>query len=108
MDPRTLEALQASIAHWERNVAAVEPHEVSTGPGSCALCRMFFWEKDVCQGCPVATHPDNTGCRGTPYSDAFKAWGLWLRQKAPRQEFRIAAQAELDFLKSLLPKDTAP
>lgn len=86
MDPATLVALKGSIAKWEGIVAG--------GPeGDCPLCLMFFRGRpieDICVGCPVMERTGRRMCRGTPYWDDTN----------PKQ-----AQAELDFLKSLLPKE---
>ena len=114
MDARTETALRASIKHWEENVAAVTPKEASMHPDSCALCQMFL-DDEECAGCPVAEagYPD---CRRSPWEDAFDAFISWTvavrlesqgrgnaKTAAAPENWRKAAQAELDFLRSLLP-----
>jgi hypothetical protein len=119
MDERTLTALQASIKHWEENVAAEVVGDVKLGPSDCALCRLF-WNKlhapimpendgDAicvrCDGCPVLAATGQHGCNGSPYGDAEDAFMEWddVEQEDSLARFHEAAQAELDFLKSLLP-----
>lgn len=100
MNARTLKALRASIAHWRRMTVG-RPREYETiGPDDCALCKLFH-EKFGCMGCPVREHTGEKNCRSTPYVRAeyiFDLHGL------SSYLFRKAAQDELDFLKSLLPK----
>lgn len=103
MDERTLTALKASIKHWEENVAAVVPNEASTGPEECALCQEFNNSRDGCDGCPVAKHTEETLCDGSPYELADTALRKWQNGLGTREQWQSAAQAELDFLKSLLP-----
>ena len=108
MDAKTETALRASIKHWEENVAAATPNEASTQPEDCALCRMFaIGAQDRCGGCPVAESTGVDSCCNTPYENAdfiLKRWhfGAIDGQSA----FRDAAQAELDFLRSLLPGES--
>lgn len=91
MDERTLEALKGSIAHWEQVVA--NPGTTPIGPYECPLCHLFnSGASDGCSGCPVAQFTGKPGCHGTPYN-AFR-----FNRTAE------TAQAELDFLKSLLPE----
>lgn len=109
MPPETLEALRLSIKHWEENVAAVYPAAASIGSDGCALCQKF--RDNDCVGCPVAEHTNKEACKGTPYYPAISALHLWLgepKDASHREQWRIAAQAELDFLRSLLPTGAAP
>jgi hypothetical protein len=103
MDDRTLTALQASIKHWEDNVAAEAVDDASTRPGSCALCREFYYDGNACFGCPVADKVRSRHCTNTPYIGASAAWHDWRRGVGSRRQWREFAQAELDFLRSLLP-----
>ena len=109
MTPETLTALKLSIKHWEENLAAEEPFEVSIGANSCALCKQFRRpDRPVyCAGCPVRDATELNGCAGSPFEDANKAHNAWCRYKTDRSRdaWREAARAELDFLKSLLPED---
>lgn len=95
------EALEASILHWQKNVAAERPEDVRMGPASCALCSLFF--DQCCKGCPVVQYTDYYGCENTPYEQADEAFDLWYvtYSNADRDVFRKYAQAEVDFLISL-------
>lgn len=109
MNKKTLTALKASIQHWEDNVAATEPYQVAAGPSSCALCRLFHpWystsNKNDCKGCPVHTKTGSSFCIDTPHSATTRAIVSWCVSKAYWPAWQKAAQAELDFLKSLLPE----
>ena len=105
MTREALEALEASIKHWEENVAAKTVHDVLIGARSCALCVRFI--SQGCIGCPVFKTTGEVACRETPYDAAHGALERWrIRQTAQAErKFRQAAQAELDFLRSLLPPD---
>lgn len=101
MPPGTLVALQLSIQKWEGIVAGTE---VDRGADNCALCAAFT--HPYCRGCPVRKAVANWGCEDTPYEE----WNRLTRsqghvRKAETDAQRAAAQAELDFLKSLLPKE---
>jgi len=101
MDAETLEALKGSIAKWEAIVAGTG---VDNGPENCPLCQRFrdaTGRNVTCDGCPVAERVKETGCHGTPYyayEEANCAGDL------TDEEMKPLAQAELDFLKSLLPR----
>lgn len=103
MDRRTLTALNASIKHWEENVAAEKPEDATFSPNDCALCRIFF-EEIFCGNCPVAVRTGQGCCGGTPYYDAVDAHEDWQDCVGSRAAYREAARRELAFLKSLLPK----
>lgn len=104
MDKRAAKALEGSIYHWEENVAAVNAVDAFTNAEHCALCAKFQdWNLD-CKGCPVSTMTRNGMCIGTPYVDADAALKRWLRNpndESCKAAWRVAAQAELDFLISL-------
>jgi hypothetical protein len=102
MDDRTLEALKASIRHWEENVAAETPDAASVSATRCSLCTAF--PDEGCTGCPVRERTGQSECVDTPYYDAQPALWDWRHNQGSRERFRTAAQAELDFLKSLLPE----
>ena len=99
MDKETAEALEESIAHWQTNVAAERPTQASTGAGKCALCMKFM--RTTCGPCPVATRTGRQRCQGTPYMRAEEALLDWELGEGTREQWREAAQAELDFLISL-------
>lgn len=106
MDAKTAEALESSILHWQDNVAAERPLDASTSAEDCALCRMFFRNgmRDACRGCPVFLKTGKSHCDDTPYDLALPAHENWddgYGGIAMRDAFRLAAQAELDFLISL-------
>jgi hypothetical protein len=116
MDAETLEALRGSIAKWEGIVAGSVDDE---GSNNCPLCEMFYrgcgWPS--CFGCPVWKKTGLRNCEGSPYEK-------WVEltderpdgqpRKVTNEEQRSAAEAELAFLRSLLPearsdeKDVAP
>lgn len=107
MDEQTLTALQGSIKKWERVVNGGGDH----GWQDCPLCDLFYFQnrEDECDGCPVAARAGKPACSGTPYTAWVKyAWkpdrgdGMVFDEKSKQ-----LAQAELDFLKSLLPSDAA-
>lgn len=127
MHEQTLVALKGSILKWEAIVAG---HGEDMGIDNCPLCKMFEQEFDpdgemdidgvptddnCCCGCPVANESNFTGCQDTPYI----AWAahqnekhsgpIFLRAVHPDcPDCRPLAQAELDYLKSLLPKSLQP
>ena len=107
MDERTLTALQGSIAKWEAIVAGTGADH---GDSNCPLCQIFFYSdfnKPMCGGCPVMARTRRAGCGNSPYQD-------WVEYQEGRGSgFRVfdetslaLAQAELDFLRSLLPKES--
>ena len=113
MTPETLEALKASIAKWERNAEATTPNDYHIGTTSCALCRLYHprhgGHRD-CAGCPVAIHTGFSGCSGTPYDKAMGAFLHWDTDEASAAKRGTAlklANAEVAFLKSLLPASPA-
>lgn len=104
MKPEVAEALEASIKHWEENVAATDPLDVSISDYDCALCKMFDTHTiDYCTGCPVYAATGKRLCGGTPYSKAHRALIAWQDDTSDtnRLNFQAEAQAEVDFLKSL-------
>jgi hypothetical protein len=109
MDKRTAGALEASIRHWEENVAAETPHDAGVWSDSCALCSEFLKENDDsyivrCFGCPVYQRTGHHECSRSPYGAARNAWEHWVSESEvpeARDDFRRRAQAELDFLVSL-------
>lgn len=116
MDTETLKALRGSIAKWEGIVAGTVADE---GGENCPLCQMFVLESETasCTGCPVAARTGRDDCYRSPYItewNRLNPWPedangvqLWSR-KVQTEEHRAAAQAELDFLKSLLPAGEVP
>jgi len=102
MTNEALEALKQSIAHWERMESGTylegeEPYEEH-----CALCRAFNLEAGMnCRGCPVA-EAGHRNCVGSPY---MRAEAMFANHGIASVQFKIAAREEIEFLKSLLPKE---
>lgn len=107
MSPKTLKALKASIKHWEENVAAETPQGAGVRGDKCALCQKFA--SNYCSGCPVFKKTLKRGCDGTPYFRAYDAYYAWKKAQDDdhKAEWCKAAQAEVVFLKSLLPRGTS-
>lgn len=112
MDPDTLAALRGSVAKWERIVAGTD---INRAIENCPLCAAFNHPPSHCRGCPVMDKTGQFGCGGTPYEE-FEASvsldggvGLNLNDLGGlhRARFLKLAQAELDFLRSLLPPEDA-
>ncbi len=109
MDADTLAALRGSIAKWE---GIINGTEVDKGVINCPLCQMFVMPTDYCEGCPVYAVTSRQGCRKTPY-DHWHAVNPWPQQHidwraAETEDHIVAAKAERDFLKSLLPPGVEP
>ena len=103
MPAKTLKALQGSIEKWEKVAAGTEEDK---GKFDCPLCHEFLNKN--CEGCPVAENAKDTNCKGTPYEEWDEHHLIkhgFLHRVVPDcpECFRLA-KAELDFLKSLLPK----
>lgn len=105
IDPETLKALQGSIAKWERVVAEGKD---GTNWMDCPLCGLFWREN--CSGCPVRDRTGYRMCQGSPfeaYSDAREsADDDGIDDVGTEPTVIEAAKAELDFLKSLLPRQS--
>lgn len=103
MNIKTLTALKGSIEKWEKITAG---KGIDEGPLNCPACLMFLTHN--CQGCPVYEKTKRRLCVNSPYD----TWG-WHQNisHAEKKKERVycptckkLAKAELDFLKSLLPK----
>lgn len=115
MTEEAVTALELSIEHWKQNVAAERPSEARCSGNDCALCLKFYAfdyvenERDdveyfeECARCPVyAATGGQQFCNGTPYYEARMALSEWrYGSKTGREDWIIAAKAELDFLISL-------
>ena len=117
MDDKTKKALLGSIKKWEAIVAGTGEDD---GENNCPLCELFHphmglyegydrRERAACGGCPVREKTKKPYCRGTPYiewsnADAFTPLNGYFSPEK-RTEYTKLAQAELDFLRSLLPED---
>jgi hypothetical protein len=95
----TLTALRGSIAKWEAIVAGTGEDR---GTANCPLCHMFYhWTSGGlgdCKGCPVMEKTGSSKCVNSPYDEIAN-----LDPDEYPAEYRIFAQRELDFLRSLLP-----
>ena len=103
MDKTTRKALEGSIRKWERIVAGTG---IDKGYDNCPLCHLFFKPPSdipLCNGCPVSEKTGWSSCGGTPYSAYTNA----ALRDLESPEAKAAAQAELDFLRSLRPDDSA-
>ena len=115
MNKKTLAALKGSILKWEK---IVDGSGIDMGCDNCPLCQRFRGElnnapADDCAGCPVAA-AGFPACVGSPYQawiTACVALNLAIEDgSTPKEKMRaaknkkLAAKAELEFLKSLLPK----
>jgi hypothetical protein len=106
MDKRTLTALQGSIEKWKRVLAE---EIVGDGYEDCPLCALFhplsvdigLSSPDACNGCPVKEKTGKSLCTGSPYEGYAEA----LDNEEDTGEM---AEAELDFLRSLLPVEVTP
>lgn len=108
MDAKTLTALKASIAKWEKNAKAREISDARIGLADCALCQLFhsYCGGPDCQGCPVNEAGRHWRCGNTPYDDVDGAFGDW-DCGGSGTAFRRVARREVAFLKSLLPSGAA-
>jgi hypothetical protein len=98
METKTLEALRESIQKWE---SRANGNFLAPSPSHCPLCTLFYFDA-YCKGCPVMERTGKDCCLGTPcetYQDAADSEGMHL--------LISAAQEEVLFLKSLLPKDAS-
>lgn len=109
MDTRTLRALRGSIAKWE---GIVRGKLLDRGTENCPLCKLFNSSIHcACPGCPVASASSSPSCYGTPYI----RWVGHHRKDHPGNRYwrvfpgctecKRLAQAEMDFLKGLLPEE---
>ena len=98
MPARTLKALKGSVRKWEKIVAG---DMVDKADANCPLCQMFA--RITCDGCPVKAKSGQDQCWNTPYLTKWKrVAGLGHTADSPAK--KKAAEAELRFLKSLLPR----
>ena len=98
MKEETKQAIKDSIAHWKRMKENRRCGE-TPGPHGCALCQLFLHSD--CVGCPIAERTKYTFCEGSPYFAASRAFCIGSDSK-----WQAAAEAEIQFLTSLLPNET--
>ena len=97
-----VEALEASIEHWENLVLSNNFGEVvSISSYSCACCVKFNNDdsKCACKGCPIEEVTGEIFCGNTPYSEAAR---MKNKFQPSHSNFVKAAQVELDFLHVVL------
>lgn len=99
MDTRTLKALKGSIRKWEQIRDGLIQDE---GVRNCPLCKLFHHID--CLGCPVQQRTGHMRCAGSPYEDF--SYDIDDNGFGDPDIIKTLAQAELDFLISLLPLDT--
>lgn len=92
----TTEAIKGSIKKWEE-IRDGKRHD--SGHSDCPLCQVYYMGNNDCDGCPVKEKTGKSNCRNTPYVDYCRASNLG-------EKVDTAAQAEIDFLTSLLPKES--
>lgn len=104
MDSAVLDALRGSIRKWQ---AIVDGIGSDGGASNCPLCQLFHpsvvgahdpakvTNETCCNGCPVKERTGEPLCRATPYEKYIEA--------ITAAEMDDAAEAELAFLKTLLP-----
>lgn len=108
MEEKTKIALQQSIIKWENNVQLCKEgsaKDITISTWTCPLCRLFYDFEDYtketcCLGCPIKETTNSPYCRGTPYEDVVVP--------VDNEDYPAlleACQAEVEFLKSLLPKE---
>ena len=97
MNKKTAQALERSIAHWNRLATGTAREGEGLGARSCSLCTLF--SNPDCCGCPVNNHTGNQRCVSTPYNVAFKVFHSTKGFASLR--FQKAAAKERDFLISL-------
>lgn len=100
----TLEALDASIAHWKRLYTGNRKDGEECFAEDCALCKKFLWTWD-CEGCPIA-NAGFLGCKGSLYDSANKAFTKATRKLSRKgaldsEDFRCAAEDFHDWLVAL-------
>ena len=96
MNAKTLKALKGSIEKWQKIVSGMRRDE---GSSNCPLCREFLHTHD-CVGCPVFESTGRVLCRDTPYGPYDKVGAADYGSPYGK----ALAIAELEFLKTLLPK----
>jgi len=104
VDEDTRMALEGSIDKWQK---IVDGTGEDLGVDNCPLCQMFkTQEEDSCEGCPVMEMTGEPNCRLSPYVSwsTIVGYGSIKDFNNPSLAMRLA-QAELDFLISLRPKD---
>lgn len=100
---QTLQALKDSIVKWEKIAELPTLPLFMPGDSQCPLCRIHIFamattHDEECRQCPVYLKTGRRYCGSTPYANACAAF-----QENDQEAFQDAAEAEVEFLKSLLP-----
>ena len=103
MKPRVLKALKASIAHWKRMRKGTQKANESPDGECCPLCNLFRSLCVGCSKCPVYKRTLRRGCHGTPWFGARYNFIMRDRGSVFKEAWEKTANAEIAFLKSLLP-----
>jgi len=111
MNDETIAALRGSIEHHER---MRDGKGGMLGRSGCDLCRRFDWKCRAHDGavCPVDEATSN-GCNGTPYQELWHHverhyfGGTAMLPIPTCAECVRLENAEIEFLRSLLPKGVA-
>lgn len=93
--------LRLSIKHWKRLRDGREQWDEGPFADSCPLCQRYRVNTPYgyCFGCPVKDHTGVKNCHRTPYYAAREAY---FKRSENLELARLAAQAEIDFLRSLI------
>lgn len=108
MTPEILAALKASIEKWERNLAYAKTGDLDKMRifgKDCPLCQLLTIDdhsEPECERCPVMQKTGLAVCEESPWHKVARA-----RHMRNHKGTVTATQAEIDFLRSLLP-DGAP
>ena len=110
MDAPTLAALEASVEKWRRNSEAQSADDYLVKILDCPLCRLFHDRSTGrgCVGCPVSAWTGRPICEDTPYERAYRLQIQWSKGADVGPEARASALDEMEFLQSLLPKESNP
>lgn len=98
--------LEDSIKVWEGHLAETDPRKIVLGSNNCPLCRVYLdlGHLNKCLQCPIWEKTGVSGCKNTPYWDAFTSWEDWYgdpRNPVLRKLWHIECSREIAFLKSL-------
>lgn len=108
----TLTALNKSIEHWTRHATRSAANGEGVRSEDCSLCEHFYSYKSLkCYGCPVMERTGMHCCVCSPWQNAimrFRRDIQWMSPRLQSGEFVESANAELAFLKSLLPERYQP
>lgn len=96
-----LKALKASIAHWKRMRNGTQKANESPDGECCPLCNLFRYVN--CRQCPVFKRTRRMRCCGTPWFGARFNFIMRDRGSVFKEAWEKTANAEIAFLKSLLP-----